>query len=135
LFYDKFIKNQVFLVQVLAKAGIMDHESRRWNRDEEQVTRSVARIELKSITPREAIEWYLDHRRDEVRMATRRKHESSLGYVRRLTDDVGLADFDVIHEEGERIIEPHTGAAERVVGNAVPPDLVEERWMSPGDTE
>jgi hypothetical protein len=81
------------MVQVLAKAGIMDHESRRWNRDEEQVTRSVTRVELNSLTPREAIEWYLDHRRDGVRMATHRKHESSLGTFVDWTDEVGIADM------------------------------------------
>lgn len=48
--------------------------------------------DLESISPRDALDWYLDHRRDEVRMATRRKHKSSLGTFVDWIEEVGVGE-------------------------------------------
>lgn len=35
--------------------------------------------DLEPLAPQEALDWYLEHRRDDLRTATRREHESALG--------------------------------------------------------
>jgi hypothetical protein len=72
----------------------MDDDSSRKNSDYKQKSRSETQYDLKSILPREAIKWYIDHRRDEVRMPTRRKHESSLGTFVDWTDEVSIEDMN-----------------------------------------
>lgn len=52
--------------------------------------------DLDPISPEDAIDWYLEHRRDEVRAATRRAHRSALGIFQDWTDETGrdnLNDF------------------------------------------
>jgi integrase len=53
----------------------------------------MSQSDLQSLSPADALEWYLDHRRDEVRMATRRKHESALGTFVDWTEEVGIEDM------------------------------------------
>ena len=81
------------MVEVLARGGIMDPDHRRGNTEEAQETRSGTRTGLESISPRETVKWYLDLRRDEVQMATRRKHESSLGTFVDWTNEVDIDDM------------------------------------------
>lgn len=71
----------------------MDPDSSRRNPGGKQKTQSETQDNLESISPRDTLEWYLDHRRDEVRMATSRKHESSLGTFVEWTDEVGVEDM------------------------------------------
>jgi len=56
----------------------------------------MSHTDLESISPRETLEWYLDHRRDELRMATRRKHESALGSFVTWADEVGIEDMNEV---------------------------------------
>ena len=49
----------------------------------------MERSNLEPITPEDAIEWYLEHRHDEVRAATRRAHRSALGIFGDWTDETG----------------------------------------------
>ena len=46
---------------------------------------------LESISPKEAVEWYLDHRRDDARIATRQKHRYALAAF---LDWTATTDFD-----------------------------------------
>jgi len=50
--------------------------------------------DLEPISPAEAIDWYLEHRRDDVREATRRSHRSALGIFQDWTDEVGLENLN-----------------------------------------
>lgn len=54
---------------------------------------------LEPIPPEDAIEWYLEDRRDEVRVATRRAHRSALGIFQDWTDET---DRDNLNEFGGR---------------------------------
>jgi integrase len=47
---------------------------------------------LESITLRESVDWYMEHRIEDTSTATRRKHRSALGIFVDWTDDVGLDD-------------------------------------------
>ena len=47
---------------------------------------------LEPISPSDAVEWYLDHRRDDVRTATLRKQDSALGIFVDWTEEVGIDD-------------------------------------------
>jgi integrase len=49
---------------------------------------------LEPVTPGEAIEWYLEHRRDELRTSTRRTHRSGLGIFEEWTDEVELTNLN-----------------------------------------
>jgi site-specific recombinase XerD len=56
----------------------------------------MERSNLEHITPEDAIEWYLEHRHDEVRAATLRARRSALGIFGEWTDETGrdnLNDF------------------------------------------
>lgn len=46
--------------------------------------------ELKPIPPREALDWYLEHRMDDLRTATRRKHTSALNTFVEWTDETDI---------------------------------------------
>lgn len=46
--------------------------------------------DLEPISPRDAFDWYLEHRRDDLRVATRRKHTSALGAFVDWTDETGI---------------------------------------------
>lgn len=50
--------------------------------------------ELESLSPRDAVEWYLEHRRDDARVATRRKIASGLGIFVEWTDEVSIDDMN-----------------------------------------
>lgn len=49
---------------------------------------------LESISPRDAVDWYLQHRRDDARVATRRKLASGLGIFVDWTNEVGIDDMN-----------------------------------------
>jgi integrase len=49
--------------------------------------------QLESITPEEAVDWYLDHRRDDARTSTRRKHRYALEAFLDWADEVELEDM------------------------------------------
>lgn len=49
---------------------------------------------LEPIAPGEAIEWYLEDRREELRTATRRTHRSGLGIFEDWTDEVDLRNLN-----------------------------------------
>lgn len=51
-------------------------------------------MDLEPIEPAEAIDWYLDHRREDTRTATRRKHKSALGIFEKWTEEVELTDMN-----------------------------------------
>ncbi|WP_280535459.1 site-specific integrase [Halopenitus sp. POP-27] len=61
----------------------------------------MARRELKPLTPQDALEWYLEHRVDDLRTATRRKHASALGTFVDWTDD---ADIDNMNDVSGRTL-------------------------------
>ncbi|MFC6613681.1 tyrosine-type recombinase/integrase [Halopenitus salinus] len=54
----------------------------------------MAGRELEPITPEDAIDWYLDHRRDELRKATRYTHRSALNIFHDWTEEADLADLN-----------------------------------------
>lgn len=54
----------------------------------------MAGSELEPITPVDAIDWDLEHRRDELRTATRRTHRSALNIFHGWTEKADLADLD-----------------------------------------
>jgi site-specific recombinase XerD len=56
----------------------------------------MAQSELDSISPENAIDWYLEHRHDELRMATRRKHETSLDTFVEWTAEVDIENMNRI---------------------------------------
>ena len=84
---------EVFNRAVLATNVVMESDSCRRYPDDKQKTRSVTQDNLDSISPRDALEWYIDHRRGEVRMATRRKQESSLRTFIEWTAQAGIEDM------------------------------------------
>jgi site-specific recombinase XerD len=49
---------------------------------------------LEPLSPEDAIDWYLEHRRDELRTATRRTHRSALNIFQDWTDDTGLSNLN-----------------------------------------
>jgi integrase len=49
---------------------------------------------LEPIAPEAAVEWYLDHRQDELREATRRTHRSSLGIFVEWTEQAEIEDLN-----------------------------------------
>lgn len=51
---------------------------------------------LAPIAPAEAVAWYLEHRRDDTRLATRRKQASALGIFVEWTDEVGIENMNDI---------------------------------------
>ncbi|AXG07824.1 hypothetical protein DU500_16085 [Haloplanus rubicundus] len=56
--------------------------------------------ELEPITPEDAIDWYLEHRRDELRTATRRTHRSALNIFHDWTEEAGIADLNDLRGRG-----------------------------------
>jgi site-specific recombinase XerD len=54
----------------------------------------MAEGRLETIAPAEAVEWYLDHRRDDTSTATRRKQSSALGTFVDWTEQFGLDDMN-----------------------------------------
>jgi hypothetical protein len=56
--------------------------------------------ELEPITPEDVIDWYLEHRRDELRTATRRTHRSALNIFRDWTEEAGIADLNDLRGRG-----------------------------------
>jgi site-specific recombinase XerD len=50
--------------------------------------------DLDPIIPTEAVEWYLEHRRDELRIATRRTHRSALGIFLDWADETDLTNLN-----------------------------------------
>jgi integrase len=52
--------------------------------------------ELKPLAPQEALDWYLEHRVDDLRTSTRRKHSSALGTFIDWTDDVDVDNMNDI---------------------------------------
>lgn len=54
---------------------------------------------LEPISPEDAVDWYLDHRRRELRVATRRKHRSALGTF---VDWTNCNDIDNLNEVSGR---------------------------------
>ncbi len=51
---------------------------------------------LEPLTPADAVEWYLEHRRESFRMATWRKNESALGVFLEWTDEVDIENINQI---------------------------------------
>lgn len=56
----------------------------------------MAGRELEPLTPQEALDWYLEHRVDDLRTATRRKHASALGTFIDWTKEVGIDNMNDI---------------------------------------
>lgn len=52
--------------------------------------------ELDPITPQEAIDWYLEHCRDDLRTSTRRKHRLALATFVDWTDEAGIENMNDI---------------------------------------
>jgi site-specific recombinase XerD len=52
--------------------------------------------DLEPLSPQDALDWYLEHRRDSLRTATLRKHTSALGTFVDWTDEVGIDDTNDI---------------------------------------
>jgi len=52
--------------------------------------------DLEPLAPQDALDWYLEHRRDDLRTATRRKHRSALGTFVDWTDEAGIDDMNDI---------------------------------------
>lgn len=76
--------------------GRPDHSADRHGRNgtANALTRPAERhYEFKSITPEEAVEWYLDHRRDDARMTTRRKHGYALDAFLNWTEEIEIEDM------------------------------------------
>jgi len=48
---------------------------------------------LEPLAPQDALDWYIQHRHDELRTATRRKHRSAIGTFVEWTGHVGLDDM------------------------------------------
>jgi len=64
---------------------------------ERDSTTQNTKSSLEPLEPREALDWYLEHRRDGLRTATLRKHESALGTFVDWTDEVGFENMNDIH--------------------------------------
>ena len=54
----------------------------------------MGRRELEPLAPEDALDWYLEHRRDDLRTATRRKQSSALGIFTDWTDEAGIDDMN-----------------------------------------
>jgi integrase len=52
--------------------------------------------DFESLAPQDALDWYLEHRRDSLRTATQRKHTSALGAFVDWTDEVDIADMNEV---------------------------------------
>jgi integrase len=63
----------------------------------------MSRTDLEPLAPRDALDWYLEHRQEELRAATRRKHRSALGTFVDWTEEVGLSDLTDL--TGRRLVE------------------------------
>ncbi|WP_415381621.1 hypothetical protein [Halosimplex sp. TS25] len=50
--------------------------------------------DLELLAPQDALDWYLEHRRDSLRTATRRKHTSALGTFVDWTDEADIDDMN-----------------------------------------
>jgi len=59
--------------------------------------------DLETLAPQAALDWYVEHRQEELRTATRRKHQSALGTFVEWTDRVGLDDMTDL--TGRRLVE------------------------------
>jgi integrase len=51
---------------------------------------------LEPLAPQDALDWYLEHRRDDLQTATRRKHRSALGTFVDWTDEADINDMNDI---------------------------------------
>jgi len=58
---------------------------------------------LESIRPRDALDWYLEHREDDLRTATLRKYDSALNIFVDWTDEVGIDDMNDV--QGRQLME------------------------------
>jgi hypothetical protein len=54
----------------------------------------MAQNDLEPLAPQDALDWYLEHRRDDLRTATRRKHRSALGTFVDWTGEAGIDDMN-----------------------------------------
>ncbi|MFC7059190.1 tyrosine-type recombinase/integrase [Halovenus salina] len=54
----------------------------------------MTKDDLEPLSPEDALDWYLEHRRDDLRTATRRKHRSALGTFVDWTGSVGIDDMN-----------------------------------------
>ncbi|MEF8894340.1 tyrosine-type recombinase/integrase [Halodesulfurarchaeum sp.] len=54
----------------------------------------MTETDLEPISPEEAVDWYLEHRHDELREATRRTHRSSLGIFLDWTDEREMSNLN-----------------------------------------
>ncbi|WP_158853978.1 site-specific integrase [Halorhabdus sp. CUG00001] len=52
--------------------------------------------DLEPIAPQDILDWYLEHRRDDLRTSTRRKHRSALGTFVDWTDEAGIENMNDI---------------------------------------
>lgn len=58
---------------------------------------------LKSIRPRDALDWYLEHREDDLRTATLRKYHSALNIFVDWTDEADIDDMTDV--QGRQLME------------------------------
>lgn len=56
----------------------------------------MPRNDLEPLAPQDALDWYLEHRRESLRTATRRKHRSALGTFVDWTGEVGIDNMNDI---------------------------------------
>lgn len=56
----------------------------------------MTQTDLEPLAPLDALDWYLQHQRDSLRTATRRKHQSALGTFVEWTNEVGIDDMNDI---------------------------------------
>ena len=56
----------------------------------------MAETELEPLAPKEALDWYLEHRRDDLRTATRRKHRSALSTFVGWTEEATIVNMNDI---------------------------------------
>lgn len=65
--------------------------------------RDMTQTDLEPLAPQDALDWYLEHRRDSLRTATRRKHRSALGAFVEWTGEVGIDNLNDI--SGRQLME------------------------------
>jgi integrase len=63
----------------------------------------MTQTDLEPLAPQDALDWYLEHRRDSLRTATRRKHRSALGAFVEWTGEVGIDNLNDI--SGRQLME------------------------------
>lgn len=56
----------------------------------------MAERELEPLEPEEAVDWYLEHRRDDVRTSTRRAHSSALHIFVEWTEEAGIDNMNAL---------------------------------------